>query len=96
MYDDYRHLIREHVFDKCWQLDITWAELDVLIDSGQVIESHDLGEAGLKEIRLLLEWKLPLHLVYVLNERKHLVIYRTVYVPDAAHWQPGYRERRRP
>ncbi len=46
MYDDYRHLIREHVFDKCWQLDITWAELDVLIDSGQVIESHDLGEAG--------------------------------------------------
>ncbi len=96
MYDDYRHLIREHVFDKCWQLDITWAELDVLIDSGQVIESHDLGEAGLKEIRLLLEWKLPLHLVYVVNEQKQLVIYRTVYVPDAAHWQPGYRERKRP
>jgi len=27
---------------------LTWAELDVLIDSGQVIESHDLDEAGLK------------------------------------------------
>ena len=50
----------------------------------------------MKEIRLLLEWKLPLHLVYVVNERKQLLIYRTVYVPDAAHWQPGYRERRRP
>jgi hypothetical protein len=94
MYDDYRRLIREHVFDKCWQLDITWAELEVLIDSGQVIEAHDLGDAGLKEIRLLLEWKLPLHLVYLVNEREHLVIYRTVYVPDAAHWQPGYRERK--
>ncbi len=89
MYDDYRHLIREHVFDMCWRLDITWAELEVHIDSGQVIESHDLGVAGLKEIRLLLEWKLPLHLVYIVNERKQLVIYRTVYVPDAAHWQPG-------
>lgn len=63
---------------------------------GHVIESHDLGDAGLKEIRLLLEWKLPLHLVYVVNEREKLVIYRTFYVPDAAHWQPGYRERRRP
>lgn len=34
------------------------------MDSGRVIESHHLGDAGLKEIRLLLEWKLPLHLVY--------------------------------
>ncbi len=49
----------------------------------------------MKEIRLLLEWKFPLHLVYVVNEREQLVIYRTVYVPDAAHWH-RYRERRRP
>jgi len=30
----------------CWQLDITWAELQVLIDSGQVIASHDLAMPG--------------------------------------------------
>jgi len=80
--------------DEGWQLDIT--ELDVLIDSGRVIESHNLGETGLKEIRLLLHWKLPLHLAYVVNEREQLVIYPTIYVPDAAHWHLGYRERRRP
>jgi len=45
------------------QLDSTWAELDVLINSGQVIESRNLGEARLKEIRLLLDdGKLPVHL----------------------------------
>jgi len=49
-----------------------------------VIESHDLGEAGLKEIRLLLEWKLPLHLVYVVNERQ-----------DAAASRPSRRASRR-
>jgi len=95
MFDEYRHLIREHVFDKCWQLDITWAELEQLIDNGEVIEDHDLGESGVKEIRLLLEWKHPLHLVYLVNHGEQLVIYRTVYAPDAAHWHPGYRERRR-
>lgn len=51
------------VGDEGWQLDSTWAELDVLINSGQVIESHNLGEARLMEIRLMLDdGKLPLHL----------------------------------
>jgi hypothetical protein len=53
MHEGYRHVVREHVFDKCWALDITWAEVEHLIDSGAVIEHHGLGEAGVKEIRLL-------------------------------------------
>ena len=46
MHEDFRHVVREHVFDKCWLLDITWAEVEQLIDSGSVIEHHDLAEAG--------------------------------------------------
>ncbi len=48
MHDDYRHVVREHAFDKCWLLDITRAEVEQLIDSGAVIEHHDLGEAGVR------------------------------------------------
>lgn len=33
----YRHVIREHVFDKCWTLDITWTEVESLMESGVVV-----------------------------------------------------------
>jgi hypothetical protein len=95
MYEHYRHLIRDHVYDKCWQLDITWTEVLRLVDTGFVIEEHDLGETGVKAIRLLLGWSRPLHLVYVVNDAQRLVVYRTIYEPDLQHWKPGFRERRR-
>lgn len=95
MYDDFRHVIRDHVYDKCWLLDITWAEVEALLDDGEVVEQHALGEGDLKEIRLLLQWVRPLHVVYIVNERRRLVVYRTLYEPDTERWHPGYRERRR-
>lgn len=94
MHEDFRHVVREHVFDKCWMLDITWAEVEQLIDSGSVIEHHDLAEAGVKEIRLL-GWKRPLHLVYVVNDVQRVIVYRTIYEPGLDHWLAGFRERRR-
>jgi hypothetical protein len=95
VYDRYRHLVRDHVYDKCWQLDITWAEVMRLVDSGDVVEEHDLGDGGVKEIRLLLGWRRPLHLVYVVNDTQRLVVYRTIYEPNLQHWKPGFRARRR-
>ena len=95
MYDAFRHLVREHVYDKCWLLDITWAEVERLLDGGEVVEQHLLGDGDVKEIRLLLEWVRPLHVVYVVSERLRLVVYRTLYEPDTEHWHPGFRERRR-
>lgn len=68
--------------------------MEHLIDSGAVIEDHDLGEAGVKEIRLL-GWKRPLHLVSVVNDPQRVVVYRTIYEPDLDHRLPGFRERRR-
>jgi len=54
------------------------------------------ASAGLKEIRLLLDWKLPLNFVYVGNEREQMVIYRTIYVSDAhtGTWATGRGEDR--
>jgi YgiT-type zinc finger domain-containing protein len=74
VFDDYRHIVRDHVYDKCWRLDITWAEVERLIDAADVIETHDLGDEGVKEIRILLDWKRPLHLVYVVNHERQLVV----------------------
>ena len=68
--------------------------MEQLIDSGAVIEHHDLEEAGVKEIRLL-RWKRPLHLVYVVNVTQRVVIYRTIHERDLDHWLPGFQERRR-
>ena len=43
----YRPIIRGHVYDKCWLLDITWAELEQLLeDEGEVVEETPTSLAG--------------------------------------------------
>jgi len=37
----------------------------------------------------------PLHLVYIVDHERRVVIYRTIYRPDLAHWEPGFRVRKR-
>ena len=91
----FRHVIREHVFDKCWALDVTWAEVEQLFESGTVIERHRFGDLRTKEIRLLAGWSRPLHLVYVIDAGKRIIMFVTIYEPDLDHWQPGFTERRR-
>jgi hypothetical protein len=91
----FRHVVREHVYDKCWSLDVTWAEVADLFQSGTVIERHALGDLRIKEIRLLAGWSRPLHLVYVIDPWRRIIVFVTIYEPDLAHWQPGFTERRR-
>jgi hypothetical protein len=40
VYDDYDHIARVHVYDKCVAIDITWSEVQALLDDGEVIEEH--------------------------------------------------------
>lgn len=94
MYDDYDHIARLHVFDKCVELDITWSEVESILQSGEVIEEHVFSDLMVKEIRLLLGWVLPLHLVYIVHHDRRLVVYRTIYAPTFVEWKPGFRERR--
>ena len=90
----YRRLIRAHVYDKCWQLDITWTEVEQLLDEGAVVEETQ-NEGQIKRVRLLEGWTRPLHIVEVVDDDQELIVYVTIYEPDLDRWLPGFRERRR-
>ncbi len=91
----FRQIVREHVFDKCWILDVTWAEVEALFGSGEVVEQHRFDDLRAKEIRLLRGWACPLHVVYVIDPARRIIVYVTIYEPDLDHWQPGFMQRRR-
>jgi hypothetical protein len=95
MYDDYTHIARVHVYDKCVAIDITWSEVQALLDGGEVIEEHIFDDLMVKEIRLLIDWARPLHVVYIVHHDRRLLVYRTISVPTLDEWEPGYRERRK-
>jgi hypothetical protein len=86
---------RGHVYDKCVAIDITWSEVQALLDDGEVIEEHVFRDLMVKEVRLLVNWARPLHVVYIVHHDRKLVVYRTIYVPTLDEWEPGYRERRK-
>lgn len=92
--DRYRRIIRAHVYDKCWKLDITWAEVELLIDAGDPIEETEEDDGRIKRVQLLEGWTRPLHIVDVVDHRQELIVYITIYEPDLDHWEPGFRERR--
>lgn len=83
------------VYDKRWQLDITWAEVEHFLDDGVVVETTEEEEGRTKRFRLLEGWKRPLHVVEVVDDEQELIVYVTIYEPDLNHWMPGFRERRR-
>ncbi len=91
----YRRLIREHVFDKCWSLDVAWAEVDALLESSTLVERHEGVGRRVKEIRLLRDRVRPLHIVCAIDHDKRIIIFITVYEPDLTHWRQGFKERRR-
>jgi len=95
MPDGYRRIIRDHVYDKCWLLDITWAELERLLDDNGEILEETTGDSGRrKQVTLVNGWRRPLHVVLVIDDEARMLVYLTVYEPDLDHWQPGFRKRR--
>ncbi|MDP9822657.1 hypothetical protein [Nocardioides massiliensis] len=66
-----------------------------MLDGGEVIEAHVFDDLMVKEIRLLLDWDVPLHVVYVVHHDRRLIVFRTIYLPTLNEWQPGFRERRK-
>lgn len=91
----YRRIVRAHVYDKCWQLDITWAEVEQLLDDDDVVEDVEDDEGRRKRVRLLEGWKRALHVVEVADDEQGLIVYVTIYEPELNHWLPGFRKRRR-
>jgi hypothetical protein len=52
----YRRIIRGHVYDKCWQLDITWAEVEQLLDAGEMVEESTDDDGRPKRVLFLAGW----------------------------------------
>lgn len=91
----HRRLLTEYVFDKLWQLDLTLGESRSLLDEpAEVIEESPVADTGLKQVVLLLDWRLPLHVVVVVDdvhEEERLI---TVYQPSVEVWSDDFRVRR--
>lgn len=87
--EHYRRLIRAHLYDKCWQIDITWAEVEQLLDGGEIIEETNDSQGRSKRIRLLEGWGRPLHVVEVIDTEQELIVYVTIYEPHRTAGGPA-------
>lgn len=92
----WRHerLITEHAFDKLRSIDCGFAEFAASLDTAEVIEEHDLGNAAIKELVLTVAWIRPLHVVVVVDDLHEEERIATVYEPSADRWDEEYRRRR--
>lgn len=90
----HRRLVSEHAFDKLRLLDCTFAEFEVALQTAEVIEEHDLGGEGVKELVLTVDWHRPLHVVVVVDDVRAEERVVTVYEPDPDRWSSDYRRRR--
>lgn len=92
----WRHerLITEHAFDKLRVIDCTFAEFAASLEAAEVIEVHRLHDERLKELVITVEWKRPLHVVVVVDDRHQEERIVTLYEPDPQLWADGYRRRR--
>jgi hypothetical protein len=87
-------VLTDHVFDKIRSIDMTMAEFERLLGTGEIIEEHVLSSGSSKELVLLLESTRPLHIVVVVDEGSEEERILTVYEPDPARWDADFRSRR--
>jgi hypothetical protein len=91
-------LFSDHVFDKLRSLDLALGEFVALFqDAGsppEVIAEAVVGEAEIKELVLLVEWKRPLHVAIVVDGARQQERVATVYEPYSSEWTADYRRRR--
>lgn len=64
----YPVVLRAHVFEKIRAIDMTLAEFEALLGTGEVIEEAATEDGDLKELVLLLGWARPLHVVVIVDD----------------------------
>jgi uncharacterized protein DUF4258 len=90
-----RLIFRVHALRRMFQRQISEADVREVLTSGQIIEAYpnDIPHPS----RLVLGWRgtRPLHVVIADDAEAEETIVVTVYEPDPAQWEPGFRRRRR-
>jgi hypothetical protein len=75
-------------------IDCTFAEFELALGSAEIVEEASIGPDVVKELLLLVDWKRPLHVVVIVDDRSREERIVTVYEPHGDRWSSDYRERR--
>lgn len=89
-----RLVFRAHAIQRMFERRIDVADVRAVLDVGEVIERYPKDAPY--PSRLLLGWigSRPIHVVAADNAEAQETIVITVYEPDPAQWEPGFRRRR--
>jgi hypothetical protein len=63
-------VLTDHVIERMWELDITLAEFELLLDGGQVVEETPLPALGRKQVVLVLDWIHRFYVVLVVDRAR--------------------------
>ena len=83
------HAIRR-MFER--QLDVN--EVREVIDNGELVEDYIDDEPYPSQLLLGWSGKRPIHVVVADNTVVNQLIVVTVYEPDLAEWEPGFKRRK--
>ncbi|WP_455244547.1 DUF4258 domain-containing protein [Petrachloros mirabilis] len=91
-----RLVFRVHAIKRMFQRTISMEEVRQVIATGETIEAYPDDKPF--PSRLILGWNgpRPLHVVVAKNAAAEEDIVITVYQPNAAEWDAGFRRRTRP
>ncbi len=90
----YGVVLTQHVFDKLRSIDMTLAEFQQVLGSGEVIEERSLPDGPLHELVLILQWTRSLHVVVIVDAERAEERIVTVYEPEAIRWSADFRRRK--
>lgn len=90
----YGAVLTQHVFDKLRSIDMTLAEFQQVLGSGEVIEERSLPDRSLHELVLILHWTRALHVVVIVDAQRAEERIVTVYEPEASRWSADCRRRK--
>ncbi|MEE8338132.1 MAG: DUF4258 domain-containing protein [Dehalococcoidia bacterium] len=93
---DQNLVFRVHVIERMAQWRVNASDVRHVLETGEVVE--DYPDSWPYPSRLVLGHanERPLHVVAAYREDTDELIVITVYEPDPARWEPGFRQRKTP
>jgi hypothetical protein len=91
-----RLVFRVHAIQRMFQRNISVEEVRQVVAAGEIIEAYPDDKPF--PSRLVLGWygSRPIHVLIADKATSQETIIITVYQPNAAEWEPGFRRRTRP
>ena len=89
-----RLVFRVHAIQRMFQRRISEAEVKEVVTTGETIETYPTDKPF--PSRLMLGWSgtRPIHVVAADDARAQETIIVTVYQPDVAEWEAGFKRRK--